>query len=71
MQLVEVFESDNSLYLIFDFMQGGQLLTKVEVYHLFIVGEIYLQRMGSSDNHEMLAGGYNINSQSWYHASRS
>lgn len=43
MQLVEVFESDNSLYLIFDFMQGGQLLTKVEVYHLFIAGEIYLQ----------------------------
>lgn len=31
MKLEEVFESDNSLYMIFEFLKGGQLLNKTEV----------------------------------------
>lgn len=31
MKLCEVFESDNSLYIIFELLEGGQLLERIKV----------------------------------------
>ena len=31
MKLCEVFESDNSLYIIFELLEGGQLFEKIKV----------------------------------------
>ena len=36
MKLFEVFESENSLYIIFELLEGGQLEEKIKVTSFFI-----------------------------------
>lgn len=36
MRLYEVFESDNSLYIVFELLEGGQLQSRLKVNHFLI-----------------------------------
>ena len=43
MKLEEVFQSDNSLYIVFELLEGGQLYDKIKVTLIFNAAKILVQ----------------------------
>lgn len=42
MKLEEVFQSDNSLYIVFELLEGGQLYDKIKVHFGLFLAKIFV-----------------------------
>jgi serine/threonine protein kinase len=70
MKLFEVFESDNSLYIVFELLEGGQLFEKIKVHFIFIKVQIKIQAKTGQNNGQRNLIRIKINAFKKYYASR-
>lgn len=70
MKLQEVFESDNSLYIVFQLLEGGQLYDKIKVIFYDNSAKILIQALLDSEDDERFTRRTQGNAFQRYYAQR-